>query len=130
MTIPFWCLCVAFLLAYAVKIPVAVAMYKAGGGKYDNDHPRDQQAKVQGWGKRAIAAHQNAFEGFAPFAASVFVAHLGNGNAHTAGLLAMAYVGARIVYNGLYIGNISTARSAVWTLGFAATLGLFLLPVL
>ncbi|MEO8878625.1 MAG: MAPEG family protein [Polyangiaceae bacterium] len=130
MTIPFWCLAIAFLLVYAVKIPVAIAMFKVGGGKYDNDHPRDQQAKLQGWGRRANAAHQNAFEGFAPFAAAVFVAHLGGGSPHTASLLAIAYVSARFVYNGLYIGNISTLRSAVWGIGFASTLGLFLLPVL
>jgi uncharacterized MAPEG superfamily protein len=128
MPIPFWCLCIAFVLIYAAKIPVAVGQFRTG--HYDNRHPREQQAKLDGWAKRAVAAHTNAFEGFAPFAASVFVAYAAHGDAHYSALLAMTYVGARIVYTALYIGNMHFARSTVWGIGWATTLGLFLLPVL
>ncbi|MEO8800039.1 MAG: MAPEG family protein [Polyangiaceae bacterium] len=128
MTIAFWCLPVAFLLIYASKIPVAIAQVKAGGGRYDNHHPRDQQAALTGWGKRAISAHLNGFEGFAGFAAAVLVAHAAGGNAHTADVLAVAYVVTRVLYVGLYLADVATLRSAVWAVGLFATLWLFVLP--
>lgn len=129
MTIAFWCIPIAYLLVYATKIVVGVAQYRQNGGRYDNEHPREQQARLEGWGKRAHAAHMNGFEGFAGFAAAVLVAHVAGGNDHTAGLLAIAYVISRALYVGLYVGNVSTARSLVWGLGFGATLWLFLLPL-
>lgn len=127
MTTPFICVLVAFLMIYAMKAPVALAMAKMPGG-YDNKHPRDQQAALTGWGKRALSAHLNAFEGFPPFAASVFVAHLGGGNADRAAMLAITYVVSRVVYNVLYLANIDKLRSLVWGVGFAATIGLFASP--
>lgn len=130
MTIAFWCLPVAFLLVYASKIPVMVAQVKAGDGRYDNHHPRDQQAALTGWGKRAVSAHLNGFEGFAGFAAAVLVARAGGGNEHTAGLLAVVYVVSRVVYIALYLADVATLRSAVWAVGFFATLWLFVLPAL
>ena len=54
------CLFIAMLLPYLAKGPVAWAMAKAGG--YDNHHPRSQQAQLTGFGARALAGHQNAFE--------------------------------------------------------------------
>ena len=54
-------------MVYCTKLPVAVAMQRAGG--YDNRMPRVQQARLEGWGARSVAAHQNGFESFAPFAA-------------------------------------------------------------
>lgn len=54
------CLFIAMLLPYLAKGPVAWAMVKAGG--YDNHHPRTQQAQLTGFGARALAGHQNAFE--------------------------------------------------------------------
>ncbi|HEX7665865.1 MAG TPA: MAPEG family protein [Polyangiaceae bacterium] len=128
MTTAFWCVAAAFVLIYLTRLPVSFAQLKTG--KFDNNHPRDQQAKLEGWGRRAVAAHMNGFEGFAGFAASVFVAHLAHGNEHTAGLLAITYVVARVIYVALYIGNVATLRSAVWTVGLVATFGLFVLPVL
>ena len=67
-----YCLIAAALLPYLVKIPVAVAMNRLGG--YDNNHPRDQQAKLQGFGARALAAHQNAFESLIVFSAAILLA--------------------------------------------------------
>jgi uncharacterized MAPEG superfamily protein len=105
-----------------------VAMNRLGG--YDNHHPRAQQARLEGWGARAMAAHQNGFEAFAPFAAAVLTAHvLGAPPAWTAGL-STAFVAARIVYTVLYVADLSTLRSLVWSLGWLATLGLFLSPLL
>ncbi|MFO0679657.1 MAG: MAPEG family protein [Polyangiaceae bacterium] len=128
MTLPFVCTFLAFLLCYASKIPLAVAMAKAGKGRYDNHHPRAQQAEVRGWGARAHAAHLNSFEGFAPFAASVLIAHVGHGNPSLAAMAACTYVASRVVYIGLYLADLATLRSLVWFVGIACIGTLFLLP--
>jgi uncharacterized MAPEG superfamily protein len=129
MTVPFACVGIAVLLIYFPRLFVWRAQSLAAGG-YDNKHPRDQQAKLEGWGRRANAAHLNAFESFAPFAASVFVAHLGGGSPQMATMLAVSHVVCRVVYSILYIANLDKLRSTVWTLAFLATLGLFGLPLL
>ena len=102
MNIPFLCVALAFLLLYLTKIPLAVAMGRSRGG-YDNRHPRDQQAALEGWGRRALAAHQNAFEAFAPFAAAVLVAHAAGADPVWSARLALLFIAARIVYTCLYL---------------------------
>ena len=127
MEIHLWCIVAAWLVVYGSKLPVAFAMNKAGG--YDNHHPRAQQARLEGWGARSVAAHQNGFENFAPFAAAVLVAHLAGGPGRVVDLLAIAFVVARIAYVICYVSDRASLRSAVWTLGFLLTFALFLTPL-
>jgi uncharacterized MAPEG superfamily protein len=128
MEIHLWCVPAAWLLVYSSKIPVAVAMQRAGG--YDNRHPRNQQAGLTGWGARSVAAHLNGFETFAPFAAAVLVAHVAGATTGLVDALAVVFVASRAVYVPCYIADLSTLRSLVWTVGIIATLGLFLAPIL
>ncbi|MDY6829793.1 MAG: MAPEG family protein [Pseudomonadota bacterium] len=127
MTIPFWCLVFAMLMLVVTKVPVAVAQGRQGTG-YDNQNPRDQQAGLTGWGRRALAAHQNAFESFAPFAAGVLVAHVGGASGSAAAALAVAHVLSRILYTILYIADLDKLRSLIWAVGFFSSVGLVLLP--
>jgi uncharacterized MAPEG superfamily protein len=127
MTIPFYCVMAAWALIYAPKFIASSAVARAG--HYDNNNPRDQQATLTGWKRRAHAAHLNAIENFAPFAAAVFVAHLGHAGEPLAGGLALAYVAARAVYPVLYLADLASARSTVWGIGMLATLGLFVSPL-
>lgn len=127
MTVPFLCVLLAFLLIYAAKVPVIVAQMRAPGG-LDNRHPRDQQAQLDGWGKRALGAHHNAIEAFPPFAAGVFVAHLGGAPERTTAPLAIAFIVVRVVYEALYLANLASARSAVWAVGLSLTAALYLSP--
>jgi uncharacterized MAPEG superfamily protein len=129
MTIPYLCIFIAFLLTLASKGPVAVAMAWQLGG-YDNRNPRDQQAALEGWGRRAVAAHLNGFEAFPAFAAAVLVASLSGADPVWTARLAVLFVVARVLYIPLYIADAAMIRSLVWTVGFGATVGLFLLPVL
>jgi uncharacterized MAPEG superfamily protein len=122
-----WCIVAAWLMIYLTKLPIAAAMQRAGG--YDNRLPRAQQARLEGWGARAVAAHKNGFESFAPFAAAVLVAHLGGGPAQLIDMLAISFVVARAGYVICYLADWASLRSAVWTVGFLATLALFLAPV-
>lgn len=127
MTIPFWCVLVAAFLIYFPRVFVMAGMAKRPEG-YDNRHPRDQQAKLEGWARRAQAAHLNAFEGFAPFAAAVIVAHLAGADAAWSAWLAIAYCVLRFAYTLMYVGNLGSARSLVWIGAMIATAGLYVLP--
>jgi uncharacterized MAPEG superfamily protein len=126
MTTPFVCVFLAFLLIWIPRVAVVVAI-KRSGVPYDNKHPRQQLATLEGFGARAHACHQNHLEGFPMFAAAVFVAHLADGDARRAGILAMTYVVARVIYTFAYLANTDYLRSAVWGIGMLATLGLFVL---
>jgi len=128
MTIPFICVLIAFLLIVLTRIPVGAAQGRAAGG-YDNKNPRDQQAKLEGWGRRAQAAHLNTIEAFPPFAAAVIIAHIAGATPATSTALALTFIAARVVYPFLYIGNVAGLRSLVWIVGLGANIGLFVLPL-
>ena len=129
MTTPLFCIFVAFLLNMLSKGPVALAMARQTGG-YDNKNPRDQQAGLTGWGRRALAAHLNGFEAFPAFAAAVIVAVLGGADPTWTTRLALAFIVARVLYIPIYISNFDRLRSAIWAVGLIAISGLFLLPLL
>jgi uncharacterized MAPEG superfamily protein len=129
MTVPFVCTFVAFLFIMAPKLAASVAVARQTG-RYDNKLPRDHHAQLTGWGKRALAAHQNSIEAFPPFAAGVIVCHLAQGNARWAAILSLAFVASRVVYVGLYIANLDVLRSTVWAIGYGLTAALFVLPML
>ena len=128
MAIHLWCIVTAWVLVYAGKLPVALAMQKTGG--YDNHHPRTQEAALTGWGARSVAAHLNGFETFAPFAAAVLVAHISGASTGLVDILAVVFVISRLFYVGLYLADFAGFRTTVWTVGWIVTLMLFLSPVL
>ncbi|MBL0196307.1 MAG: MAPEG family protein [Myxococcales bacterium] len=128
MNVPLLCLPIAYALIHAPKVVFSMQLVKMPEG-YDNANPRDQQAKLTGAGRRAAAAHANGFEAFAPFAAGVLACELTHARPGTAAALAVAHVIARLVYPFLYIGNVDKARSLVWTVGFLASVGLLVLPL-
>jgi uncharacterized MAPEG superfamily protein len=120
MTTLIWCLFIAALLPLLAKGPVAYAMNKLGG--YNNNHPREQQSKLTGFGARALAAHQNAFESLIIFAPAVLLAIATHHTGENIVLLAIVHVCARIAYNILYLLDIDKLRSIVW---FVATISSF-----
>jgi uncharacterized MAPEG superfamily protein len=127
MTAPFFCVLIAYMLVIGTKGPISVAMARQPKG-YDNRNPRAQQAALEGWGRRAVAAHQNTIEAFPPFAAAVLIAHVGGGDPTWATRLALLFIAARVSYPILYIADVNIARSAIWGVGVAAICGLILLP--
>lgn len=116
---------IAYLLVYAPKYFVTATLMVAK--KYDNYHPRDQQAKLEGWKKRGVAAHNNGFESFAGFAAASILAYLAKVDAFWVSTLSLTYLGARTVYPIAYIANYGWTRSAIWTVSLTCTLGLMFL---
>lgn len=114
-----YCLIAAALLPYLAKIPVAVAMNRLGG--YDNNHPRDQQAKLQGFGARALAAHQNAFESLIVFSAAILLTIATDTVNESVQLFAILHIGFRVAYHILYLVNIGVMRSICWALAIGCS---------
>jgi uncharacterized MAPEG superfamily protein len=129
ISIPLLALPLGLVLVYLPKIPLSLAMAREPEG-YNNNTPRDQQAKLTGWGRRAAAAHANGFESFPAFAVGALAAHVTGADPKWAAVLATTYLVARFLYALLYIGGVAPLRSLVWVTGFGATLGLMILPLL
>ena len=127
MTIALVCVFAFFLVIYATRMAVFSGQVKRPEG-YDNHHPRDQQARLEGPPRRANAAQQNGFEAFGPFAASVIIAQGAGASQHVVNGLAIAFVALRAVYVYAYIADKPMLRSGVWTLAFGCVCTLFVLP--
>ena len=113
------CLFISLLLPFLAKLPVAIAMHKLGG--YDNNHPREQQNQLTGFGARALAAHQNSFEALIIFAPAVILAIATNNLNEQIQIAAIIHVIARISYILCYLANLGTLRSIVWAIGLIAS---------
>jgi uncharacterized MAPEG superfamily protein len=122
MTTALWCVLLAGILPV---LTVAVAKWGPG---LDNANPRDWATRLDGYRKRAYAAHQNSFEAFPFFAAAVFAAKWGQAPQATVDALAILFVAARLAYVAAYVGDRPTFRSIVWIVGWVATLAIFSAP--
>jgi len=127
MSIALWCLFLAGLLHVLSKIPLAQAQLKSAGG-YDNNNPREQQIALEGWGKRALAAHQNQIESFPLFAAGVIIATITGVESNIVDYCAIAYIVARLAYVYCYLKDVSTLRSIVWSVGLISSFALLCSP--
>ncbi len=119
MTIGYWCVLVAALLPYVFTLVAK------SGGRYNNYSPREYLEKQEGFRKRAHWAQLNGFEAFPPFAAAVIIAHLAGTAQGTIDMLAMAFIGIRVVYGALYLANVAALRSVVWMAGVGVVVALF-----
>jgi uncharacterized MAPEG superfamily protein len=128
MTTLIVCLLITVVMPYLTKLPVGYAMQKSKGG-YDNNHPRAQQARLEGFGGRAVGAHQNCFESLAVFSTAALTAIATNHVTATIMNLAILYVISRIVYIFLYLMNFAALRSTVWFIGFASCVSILWLCI-
>ncbi len=120
MALSLWMLLVAGLMPYAT---VGFAKFSARG--YDNNHPRQWAAGLEGRQARAYAAHQNHFEFFPFFAVAVILAEWRTGGSTTINLLAVTAIAARIAYTACYLTDRATLRSLCWFLGMLCIFALF-----
>ncbi len=128
MTIIISCVIVAALLPILVKAPLGYIQSRQPGG-YDNRNPRAQQESLQGAGRRALAAHQNAFEAFPPFATGVLLALWANAPVGTIQVLCLVYLAARILHPIFYLADIDKLRSLSWAVGLGCSVWLMCLAV-
>ncbi len=129
MSLSFWCIFISALLIFLAKAPVARAMQQESG-VYDNHHPRSQQARLTGFGARALAAHLNSFEAFPLFAVGVLMAHVTQTHGLLVDVLALTFVVARVLYLLFYWADMHWQRSLVWGIGLLCSLLLMLTPAL
>jgi len=113
-----WALFVIALLPYLTRIPVARAMHQLGG--YDNHLPRAQQARLEGLGARANAAHYNSFEALQLFLAAVLACVVSGNYDGMMQTLAWLYVGCRVLFILFYLLDYALLRSIVWVVGMMA----------
>ena len=126
--VPYVLLALGVALIYIPRLIVLRASVLMPGG-LDNNNPRDQQARLEGWGRRANAAHHNSIEAFPPFAAGVLASLYAKVDLNVIVALGSAFIVLRTIYIAMYVGDKASARTAVWSLGMLATGGLLLAPV-
>ena len=117
MSIVKWCVLMACLLPMLTALLPKVSSLRLSfkDGKYDNNNPRQWAGMLAGWQQRAMAAHSNGFEALPLFIASVIFAQMEHGDPSRIDALAMAFVGLRVVYVAMYLLNLGTMRTLVWT---------------
>lgn len=123
MQIAITCLVFSALMIVLTKVPLAVAMNREGRG-YDNRNPRAQQSRLEGFGARALASHQNMIEAFPIFAAGVLAALVSGADGAWLPGLSLAFVLARVAYSICYWIDAATLRSLFWVIGYGASIGL------
>src|SRR6185369_119196 len=125
-TVAYWCVIVAALLplgcAWLAKSPGLGKPRRHGG--FDNHNPRAWLAKQTDWQARANAAQSNTFEALPFFIGAVIIAHQ-LGAAQTAlDILAVLFITLRIIYVAMYVADLPTMRSAIWSLALVVNIGI------
>jgi uncharacterized MAPEG superfamily protein len=120
MATAYWCILVAALLPY-----VWVAVAKTAAPNYNNKDPRTWVARQDSYRVRnANSAHLNAFEAFPAFATGVLMAQVAGVDPHRIGVLAMVFVGLRVLHGIFYLSGVHVLRSLAWLGGFVCVLAL------
>ncbi|KAG2378381.1 hypothetical protein C9374_008524 [Naegleria lovaniensis] len=134
--IPYIALLIAFAYTMTSKLPVILGQIIEGNGKLDNSTPREQQARMTGFGSRADGAHKNAFEALTGFGIIVAVTLFRIGSNTDARSLELAaslvkesifFVIARTIFQVWYpLGLPSFVRTIIWAFGWMSVLQLYI----
>ena len=127
MTIAKWTVLAAFILPVVTVGLAKASTIKLGrrNGGYDNNNPREWASHLQGWQARAAAAQNNGFEALPLFVFAVLAAQAAGLDQGRTDMLAMAFIGIRVVYTALYLANVAALRSVVWAAGVGVTIAMF-----
>jgi uncharacterized MAPEG superfamily protein len=125
-TLAYWC-----VLVVAILPIVCAGIAKSGKfstprsqGGYDNTTPRAWLADQSDWRARANAAQANSFEALPFFIGAVIIAHQLGAHQGRLDILAFLFVVLRMVYIMMYLANMATVRSGVWTAAFAVNVAI------
>ena len=120
------------LIALFIGTLLPIALSWVGGyyrmqqyGSIDNKHPRAQSAGLEGAGARAIAAQSNAWEALAIFTASVVAYTIRGSASEVAPILALVWIGARVLHAVCYLANQDVLRSLAFLVSLGCALALF-----
>lgn len=120
MTTALYCVLAAGLMPF-----FWTGVAKARGPRYNNVNVRLWQSKLEGFAQRAHAAHLNSFEAFPLFAASVIVAQMSGADQGRIDILALSFIGLRVLYGILYLANQASLRSLVWFAALVCAIMIF-----
>jgi uncharacterized MAPEG superfamily protein len=129
MTIANWCVLAACILPI-LTVGLAKggsAKSAASAGKYDNNNPRDWANRLTGWQMRANAAQGNGFEALPLFIAAVVLAQQSQADQGRIDTLALIFIALRLVYIAVYLMNLGTLRTLVWTASMAASIAILVM---
>jgi uncharacterized MAPEG superfamily protein len=125
-TVAYWCVLAAALLpmacAWLAKSHGLRKPRKQGG--FDNHDPRGWLARQTDWRARANAAQANSFEALPLFIGAVIIAHQLGAPQTRLDILAVLFVTLRIIYVAMYVADLATIRSAIWTLALLVNVGI------
>lgn len=120
MTTALYCVLAAGLMPF-----LWTGVAKFTGPRYDNINVRLWQNKLEGLAQRAHAAHLNSFEAFPLFAAAVLVAQMNGAEQSRVDLLALTFIGLRLLYGALYLANLASLRSLAWVAALVCSIMIF-----
>ena len=108
-------------LLYAVPANLELGTSYTGGSRdYPPERPLSKRTARLG---RALTNH---FEGLILFGIAVMVVTLSNQSTAFTAACAWAYLAARLLYIPAYAFGLNPWRSAIWALGWAATLAMLI----
>lgn len=116
-------LAVAQLFLFAVPANLQLGSHYLAG-------PRDERCELSGVAARLQRAFLNHVEGLVIFTAAVVVVALGDASSAVTRGCAILYLVARVAYVPVYALGLRWIRSAVWAVGFLATLVMILAALL
>ncbi|WP_439518822.1 MAPEG family protein [Hydrogenophaga sp.] len=126
LTVAYWAVLVAALLplvcGWIAKSGSFGKSRREGG--YDNRNPRAWLARQTDWRARANAAQANSFEALPFFIGAVIIAHQLGGVQIRIDVLAFVFVVLRLLYIAMYVADMATARSLLWTAALAVNIAI------
>jgi len=115
---------ILYALLGAMVLPIMLSWVSAYArmkqfGTIDNNHPRQQQAELEGVGARAVAAQSNAWEALMLYTATCVIVVAAGLDLASLEMFACIFLGARVLHGVFYIANLGILRS----LSFLAAAG-------
>lgn len=125
-SLAYWCVLVAALLPIVCTGIAKWGMFGKArrDGGYDNANPRAWLSSQTEWRARANAAQANSFEALPFFIGAIVIAHQLGAHQGRLDILAFIYIVLRMVYIMLYVADMATARTLVWTSAFAVNVAI------
>lgn len=113
MAIAYWCIVITAFLPY-----LWATIGKSATTGYDNRNPRGWMAQqTHPRAQRGNAAHLNAFEAFAPFAAGVLMAQAAGVDPRRIAIISLVFLVFRILHGVFYLADKHMLRSLSWLIG-------------
>jgi uncharacterized MAPEG superfamily protein len=125
-TVAYWCVLVVALLPILCAGLAKWGMFNKSRreGGYDNANPRAWLSRQTDWRARANAAQANSFEALPFFIGAVIIAHQLGAHQTRLDILAFIYLVLRLLYIMMYVADLPSIRSVVWTLALAVNIGI------